>query len=289
MQVHRECNTKNDDAFFTLLSSQRELLCQLNKEQASRKSRTSSSGRNESASSLNQLVSEYRPGIDMILSKRFSLGMGNDNYVLPDSSLDMGLDGESKHSVFDPLFKDALMGDAPEKDALLGDLVNKDGPTESKRHLKTLDGDFEAPMKRKKRRLSSLGFLGPTFFEDHFKPTSRRSSLAFVSQYVTKDIDMEVGEATIESEIHESVGEGIEGSAESDQAKVDPAQAKSLMEAFRSAMEKSQKSQQSIHDWDRKMGLKRSHSKTMRLSTRSRKKLRTVFKNEISALAAKMA
>ena len=40
------------------------------------------------------------------------------------------------------------------------------------------------------------------------------------------------------------------------------------------AMEKSMKSQQDIHDWDRKMGLKRSHSKTMRLSMRSRDKLR---------------
>ena len=39
------------------------------------------------------------------------------------------------------------------------------------------------------------------------------------------------------------------------------------------AMDKSVSSQQDIHDWDRKMGLKRSHSKTMRLSMRSRKKL----------------
>jgi len=43
------------------------------------------------------------------------------------------------------------------------------------------------------------------------------------------------------------------------------------------AMEKSMKSQQDIHDWDRKMGLKRSHSKTMRLSMRSRNKLRKVI------------
>jgi len=42
------------------------------------------------------------------------------------------------------------------------------------------------------------------------------------------------------------------------------------------AMEKSMKSQQDIHNWDRMMGLKRSHSKTMRLSMRSRNKLRKV-------------
>lgn len=48
-------------------------------------------------------------------------------------------------------------------------------------------------------------------------------------------------------------------------------------------MEKSQKSQQDIHDWDKKMGLKRSHSKTMRLSMRSRKKLRAMLKKKINA------
>ncbi len=49
--------------------------------------------------------------------------------------------------------------------------------------------------------------------------------------------------------------------------------------SFIAAMEKSMKSQQDIHDWDRKMGLKRSHSKTMRLSMRSRKRLRKIVVN----------
>jgi hypothetical protein len=53
------------------------------------------------------------------------------------------------------------------------------------------------------------------------------------------------------------------------------------IERFASAMDQSSKSQQDIHDWDRKMGLKRSHSKTMRLSMRSRKKLRAVMKKEM--------
>jgi hypothetical protein len=65
---------------------------------------------------------------------------------------------------------------------------------------------------------------------------------------------------------------------------VNPKALKSKMQAFASAMEKSTKSQQAIHDWDRKMGLKRSHSKTMRMSMRSRKKLRTLVKKEINAL-----
>jgi len=40
-----------------------------------------------------------------------------------------------------------------------------------------------------------------------------------------------------------------------------------------SCMELSQESQEAIYDWDRSMGLRRSHSKTMRASARSRKKL----------------
>lgn len=42
-------------------------------------------------------------------------------------------------------------------------------------------------------------------------------------------------------------------------------------------MEQSKASQTAIHDWDRKMGLRRSHSQTMRNSSRSRKKLITVM------------
>ena len=51
------------------------------------------------------------------------------------------------------------------------------------------------------------------------------------------------------------------------------------------AMARSQQSQVAIHNWDKLMGLKRSHSKTMRLSSRSRKKVRAFLQKEI-ALAA---
>lgn len=43
------------------------------------------------------------------------------------------------------------------------------------------------------------------------------------------------------------------------------------------AMEQSQKSQQQIYDWDKKMGLRISHSKTMRQTRRSRKKLQDLY------------
>jgi hypothetical protein len=49
------------------------------------------------------------------------------------------------------------------------------------------------------------------------------------------------------------------------------------VKAFTEMMEKSQDSQVSIQAWDRKMGLKRSHSATMTKTTRSRKALRELF------------
>lgn len=50
---------------------------------------------------------------------------------------------------------------------------------------------------------------------------------------------------------------------------------------FASAMETSQFSQQSIHDWDRKFGLRRAHSKTMRESARSRRKVLELLKGDL--------
>lgn len=58
---------------------------------------------------------------------------------------------------------------------------------------------------------------------------------------------------------------------------------------FASAMEASQQSQQDIHDWDRKFGLRRAHSKTMRDSTRSRKKVLEFLKGEGLELFRKSA
>ena len=58
-----------------------------------------------------------------------------------------------------------------------------------------------------------------------------------------------------------------------------------VMEAFCGAMSQSHKSQQAIHDWDRKMGLKRSHSKTMRLTMRSRKKLKSMLKKQCGKIS----
>jgi len=51
------------------------------------------------------------------------------------------------------------------------------------------------------------------------------------------------------------------------------------------ALEKTSKSQQEIQKWDRKMGLKRSHSKTMTMSMQSRKKLKKALHNYLAGIS----
>jgi len=56
------------------------------------------------------------------------------------------------------------------------------------------------------------------------------------------------------------------------------------MYSFKSSMDKSTQSQTDIQMWDKKMGLKRSHSATMTQTTRSRKKLRKILEIHLDIL-----
>ena len=199
----------------------------------------------------------------------------------------------------------------------------------------------EETKRRKKRRMSSLGFLSPMFFEDNLK-MSRRDSITFgpdendpldkgdekveeeaVDSSVEDKEPLKVESASEKEKIQEKVGDKKEDDKESNQddeneeddedddeedddddddsstgsivvepiefqpqIEIDSAKIRETMEAFHKAMEMSQNSQQAIHDWDRKMGLKRSHSKTMRLSSRSRKKLKAIMKKEINTMVS---
>ena len=291
-----------DEAFLSLLSSQRELLNQLNMEANMRRNdpggRTdligppimTGYGADRGSYYSQQITGDFylpqwnlvsntpivgRPSSDFIVSKRLSmgLGMGMEAYSLP-SFQDTGLE-LSTHSV-----------------------DKKQSSSNKKRDKAT--GDRESSMKRKKRRLSSLGFLSSSFFDDHLQP-GRRESLTLI--FGSKVEPPVIAEPEIEEEpevvvvdgdadsddepdVTGSESESAFDSKDVDKPKIDPGKVKRVMMAFNKAMEFSQKSQQSIHDWDRKMGLKRSHSKTMRLSARSRKKLRSILKKEIIFLAS---
>jgi hypothetical protein len=236
-----------DEAFLNLLSSQRELLTQLNMETAMRRGQQVQAGHHlpakkrgsmlglDPAFLMNQPLIVRRASMDLLFSSRLSMDMtGNDNYMLPNMDAD--------------------------------DTSN----------LK-IDLDMEGRMM--KRRRSSLGLMSSVFFDETSKQ-SRRISLVSLSRPV---------EGSDDKFEHEVLSfEHFEPAMK--RAKFNPSynpeNAKSVLEAFATSMEKSTKSQQDIHEWDKKMGLKRSHSKTMRLSMRSRKKLRGILKKEINSLVA---
>lgn len=298
----------SDSAFLSLLSSQRELLNQLSMDSSVRKTNQNtvpsekkgqSDGLGKSRSMkncTNQPIMERRSSLDTITSKRFSLGFGSDplSFSFHDAKTDM---------VF-----------SAHKD--LADLVG------SKRScLDDLKAD-EGVKRRKKRRMSSMGFFSLMFFDDDEFKSSRRSSISFgcdendpvveeqeEQEDVPVETNEEIPEVTSETEDavvkkeeeNDSKSDDEEEDDEDDAStgsvsvrpvkfdapRLDPVKFRTTMEAFHDSMGLSQTSQQDIHDWDRKMGLKRSHSKTMRLSSRSRKKLKAIMKKEINSMAVK--
>lgn len=283
MQVQRlpATNKLNDDdeAFLTLLSSQRELLNQVKRENAVRGQGKMCNKSSEKRTCIeddrcfpNRSLPHRRSSIDMLLfgvSKRLSLGLGSDNYVL---ASDLWFDG-----------------------------CSKDFTIEKKRGLKGADDLDVMKNPNKKRRLSNLGLLSTSFFEDNLASSIRSDPMLFATE-----CDLILGEDLIAhcgDDIRSSLDAIDEDDDEDDRDEigdleplafdaskpgVDAGKLKETLESFRASMEQSQKSQQAIHDWDRKMGLKRSHSKTMRLSARSRKKLRNIFKSDINTLISKM-
>jgi hypothetical protein len=290
---------QQDEAFLSLLSSQRELLHQLNIENARRReqeyAKNNMSNMNISNNripttligptcTLNRSCMEMRSEMELLYTnpRRFSLGLSCDNIVLPD----LNFDNERIDLGYDDIF---TMGDA----------------TMEKSKRLYMDDDAGYPS-LKKRRMSNLG-LTSTFFEDYLKPLSRRGSMfSIVDPYESDegarfDHETETIDKTVEVVVQSVSATNIQPKMkapvpvpvtpkvpiEMSKKHLSPAEMKKVMESFTTAMERSQKTQQDIHDWDRKMGLKRSHSKTMRLSSRSRKKLRMMLRKEINSLSSK--
>jgi hypothetical protein len=253
---------QQDESFLNLLNSQRELLHKLKMENALRLEQSSSWGATTHPAWTNYPIAD-RGGSDLSVIKRLSLSLGFNFDIMPLLKPDESVQ-------IDPNMHDRL------------DVMD------------------HTVMKRKKRRLSSLGFLSASFFDDHLKVESRRTSFLLTTvkpedehvEHVTVDRDADSDD---EEAIKLTVPANIDEPLSIDQflqpcspEPVHPFHTKFFVQAFTSAMEKSQKSQQDIHNWDRKMGLKRSHSKTMRQSSRSRKKLKTVLKKEIATFATDM-
>ena len=244
----------------------------------------------------NHSIAERRSSLDMVMSKRLSIGFGCDpfSFSLTDAKSELVLSSWKDEDM------DLFLGDKRSKEDAFG---------------------FDETKRRKKRRMSSLGFLSPMFFEENLKP-SRRDSITFgpdendpVGSEDKVDEDPLEAKSIGPKEASKGMKEGEEKDKQDDddddddddedededaastgsisvdpieftQPRLDPLKFRETMEAFHNSMEMTQNSQQAIHDWDRKMGLKRSHSKTMRLSTRSRKKLKAIMKKELNNMMA---
>lgn len=251
----------------------------------------------------------------VVYSKRLSLGLANnENSMLTTSSFTFGEDSFTK------LGTSRGFGDATcDTDFLCGN-TNKKHKQEKEEELVFDDG---MPF-TKKRRLSGAGlfnslslFVEKADQQKQFQqPCYRRFSLSSIGDHLNfpsssmeqeeEDVfDVATSGPTTCSNFQQipssvppppvaSFRTSRRAKAKKSHPEVlqglmtgDLQETRSTLVSLSSAMEKSLKSQQDIHDWDRKMGLKRSHSKTMLQTTRSRKKLRAIVKKQINALASK--
>jgi hypothetical protein len=127
---------------------------------------------------------------------------------------------------------------------------------------------------KSKKRRTTLSFLDYLLEKNSSsKPKSSRKRYEYVD---SDDDDYGVIVEEVDDEDDE-VDEDLEPKLE---------EVKKQIVTFEGAMGKSQESQQQIHDWDRRMGLKRSHSKTMRMSSRTRKQLRQFLQKDIMQLSS---
>lgn len=277
MEVVLRDGVKNDDTFLSLLSSQRELLNQLNVEAAVMRDHFAPASSRVSQSSPKKDTSN-RGSLMVLDHRKYPKNRRSSLELMKRLSIDFGIPVLSTHGGSDPCeeyygYDKLMVGNSKSEVPNLNDL-----------------GESYHILKRK-RRLSSIGFVSSAIFDDHLR--SSRHSLVVFSTHKEDERVIEVivngdSDSDSEDEFAEDVVEGTEDSGKEEPTQhaaipllqVDPEKAREHMESFTRAMEKSQKSQQDIHDWDRQMGLKRSHSKTMRLSTRSRKKLRATFKKD---------
>jgi len=301
-----------DGTFLNLLSSQRQLLAQIAREGRESSAKTTKPDIPPAVDLANcsfpeirnnahtALVSPYNSNCEsstriegLALSKRFSLGFGgSDIRNFPPASVP-----SNNH----PSKADFTFG----CDSTVCDDGLAFGSEYHKRDKINFDLDpFSVP---KRRRLSDVGLLFldelprssatpderrlslSSLGNDSLEPTSSVASLAddfAESEGLLHTFDQAAIEFT-NSHFFHCVPSSHMFQARSRPTFSAPQDTRKMMVDLSEAMERTQKSQQDIHDWDKKMGLKRSHSKTMRLTMRSRKKLRNMLKKQINQLTPK--
>lgn len=247
---------RNDSTFQCLLSSQRELLSRLKSEKqlvqrhSCRDVDATTTYDPWATSTTNHSIGfDTFRNDNFAFSERMNLGIGADDLIMPSRNFD----------------SDQL--EAPMHD----DRVKKgekcsNSPT------------------RKKRRRTTLSFLDYIFENGPEPDVPFQSAPKRVRNRVEVNDSDDEDYGIIVEDVY-SDDEPIMDDSDFSPL-MDPGEAKEILIKLDEAMGQSQGSQQQIHDWDRKMGLKRSHSKTMRLSSRSRKQLRQFTQEDIMFLTA---
>jgi hypothetical protein len=272
---------QNDTTFQCLLSSQRALLNRLNSE---RQRKNALYVINEPAfhgdwpnAAPNQSIGFETSRLDNVaMPKRMSVGIGADCFIMPDPNFDTE---QFAATFYDEDKKRPRNGNE--------DFMKKKRRTT----LIFLDYIFcvnEKSMNKKRRTTES--FLDHVYENNGEPKTSTVIEPEKVKnrvEYVDSDDDdygVIVEDVSDDSESDWEVEDEWEFDGNDDddcKPKMAPEEAKKHLVVFEGATGRTQDSQQRIHDWDQKMGLKRSHSKTMRLSSRSRKELRQFTQKDI--------
>ena len=251
------------------------------------------------------------PGKRSLLSKRVSIGVGDSCHIRPSifedkmrsehgRNLDMFMRSPTKLEPMSNHRFDAFWGD---QDMMNGKISSAEPGCLMKEVFlgspKKMDncGSGQDGFCQQKRRLSAM-MISPNIFNDQEGKFTRRDSLSSVESFASEtevgdrdgDQHAHTGQTSIVSEptlpcLQPANVSPFSTFLVAHQPLIPMAEAKGIMENFTSAMTQSMQTQQAIHDWDKKMGLKRSHSKTMRLSMRSRKKLKTLIKKDIHAMS----
>ena len=310
----------NDDTFLDLLSSQRKLLAQIAQENSQGEACTTLDnnflnggyGGKSMPSAIgfdcqerplvmhNQTIAQRQSHFRRAPSKRHSLDLRDEMINVPPSFGTGAFQGKTGVSLSAEAFGSF------QSDALLAGGSSCHNYGGKKRNKGDFGGGFDDFSVAKKRRFSGAGYFFPSneLPFSHSEESSRHQRRFSMSSIISEkfpggDLDDVDG-----NDLLHTFDTATLGPSQPMQFNLPPQPATFLRApAFQcrpvastspildhrllvnlsDKMEKSQKSQQDIHDWDKKMGLKRSHSKTMRLSMRSRKKLRAMLKKKINA------
>lgn len=265
----QERSLQNDEGFLTLLSRQRGLLQRLHVENTRRQQEQSLQSRSD-AEPIRDSIREFDPlSLDLMNRPLIHSHRGS----IPQASLPHSLVNQAPLSLarrpsLDMISpKRASLGMAGDMDSWRAMFADRERSNQDDWTMRK--DSMSRVIKHRRSSIGGISSLSEDSLQSRFSISSRVSQM--------DRIDSKNGP-------HEDDSAKPTKNPFKNVPSVEKPSFKEALENFAETMEKSAQSQQSIHDWDRKMGLKKSHSKTMRLCSRSRKKTLSLIKKDIKKL-----